>query len=78
VIDLAERAVGKTNPHAVSDLAVAASLGLAAIDGAAANVEINLASLADETVRSAIAKRLEAARAGRRDQVARVVEGSRA
>jgi formiminotetrahydrofolate cyclodeaminase len=73
VIDEAERALGKTNPNAASDLAVAALLGVAALDGAAANVEINLSSLKDEGVRAELAERLAAARTGRREQAARVV-----
>jgi formiminotetrahydrofolate cyclodeaminase len=77
VIELAERALGKTNPNAVSDLVVAALLGVAGMDGAAANVEINLASLKDEQVRSELAERLATARDGRREQAQRVVsEGS--
>ena len=74
VIELAERALGKTNPNAVSDLAVAALLGVAALDGAAANVEINLATLKDEERRIELAERLARARAGRREQAERVVE----
>ena len=62
LIDLAEQALGKTNPNAVSDLAVAALLGVAALDGAAANVEINLSSLEDEQERTRIAERLASAR----------------
>jgi formiminotetrahydrofolate cyclodeaminase len=76
VIDLAERALGKTNANAVSDLAVAALLGSAAVDGAAANVEINLSSLKDEQQRSELATRLAAARDGRAEQAARVVAGA--
>ena len=74
LIELAERALGKMNPNAASDLAVAALLGVAALDGAAANVEINLASLKDEEQRSRIAARLTQARAGRREQAMRIVE----
>lgn len=73
VIDLAERALGRTNPNAASDLAVAALLGVAALDGAAANVEINLVSLKDEPAKAEIADRLAKARHGRREQAARVV-----
>jgi methenyltetrahydrofolate cyclohydrolase len=73
VIDLAEQGLGKTNPNAASDLAVAALLGVAAVDGAAANVEINLGTLKDEKERARLAERLEAARAGRREQAARIV-----
>jgi formiminotetrahydrofolate cyclodeaminase len=77
VIDLAERALGKTNPHAVSDLAVAALLGVAGLDGAAANVEINLSSLKSEARRTELSDRLAVARAGRREQANRIVEGAR-
>ena len=74
LIELAEQALGKTNPNAVSDLAVAALLGVAALDGAAANVEINLSSLKDEEQRTRIAERLANARSGRREQAMRIVE----
>jgi methenyltetrahydrofolate cyclohydrolase len=74
VIDLAEQALGKTNPNAASDLAVAALLGVAAVDGAAANVDVNLSALTDRETIDRIAKRLVTARAGRREQAARIVE----
>jgi methenyltetrahydrofolate cyclohydrolase len=74
VIDLAEQALGKTNPNAASDLAVAALLGVAAVDGAAANVDVNLSALTDRETIDRIAKRLATARAGRREQAARIVE----
>jgi formiminotetrahydrofolate cyclodeaminase len=77
VIDLAERALGKTNPHAVSDLAVAALLGVAGLDGAAANVEVNLTALKDEGRVSELSGRLAAVRAGRREQADRIVERAR-
>jgi formiminotetrahydrofolate cyclodeaminase len=78
VIDLAERALGKTNPHAVSDLAVAALLGVAGLDGAAANVEINVSALKDRGRIAELSGRLAAARAGRREQADRIVERARA
>ena len=73
VIELAGEALGKTNPNAASDLAVAALLGAAALDGAAANVEVNLSSLKDEQEKSRIAERLARAREGRREQAMQVV-----
>lgn len=47
VADLVESLRPITNPNMASDLTVAASLAQAAIKGALANVEINLASLKD-------------------------------
>jgi formiminotetrahydrofolate cyclodeaminase len=76
VIALAERAVGKTNPNAASDLAVAALLGHAAVESAAENVEINLKSLKDEQAHADIAGRLAATREGQAERAARVVERS--
>ena len=77
VVDLAEQAIGKTNPTAASDLAVAALLGAAAVESAAANVEINLKTLKDEAVSGDTTARLAAARAGRDAQARRVVEQTR-
>jgi len=74
VIDLAEQAIGKTNPNAASDLAVAALLGVAAVESAAANVEINLKTLKDASVTSDVSARLQAARGGRDAQARSVVE----
>ena len=74
VIDLAERALGRTNPNAASDLAGAALLGVAALDGAAANVEVNLSSLNDERVKAQLAERLASVRDSRREQAALIVE----
>ena len=51
---------------AASDLAVAALLGVAALDGAAANVEINLAALNHHGRRAELVERLAAARAAAR------------
>ena len=77
VVDLAERALGKTNTNVASDLAVAALLGVAGLDGCATNVEVNLATLKDEGRKSELGTRLAAAHAGRRAQADRVVEGAR-
>jgi formiminotetrahydrofolate cyclodeaminase len=73
VIDLADEALGKTNPNAASDLAVAALLGAAALDGAASNVEVNLSTLKDEREKARIADRLAKARQGRREQAMAIV-----
>jgi len=47
VVDIAEKLKPITNPNMKSDLTTAVALGRAAIEGALANVEINLASLKD-------------------------------
>lgn len=73
VVELAERALGKTNTNVTSDLAVAALLGVVGLDGAAVNVEVNLAALKDEGRKTELATRLAAAQAGRRAQADRVV-----
>jgi glutamate formiminotransferase/formiminotetrahydrofolate cyclodeaminase len=49
VARIIERLKGITNPKMASDLAVALALCRAAIDGALANVEINLESLSDDS-----------------------------
>jgi formiminotetrahydrofolate cyclodeaminase len=46
-----------SNPNMASDLTVAAALSRAAIEGALANVEINLQSLKDENFVNATRKR---------------------
>jgi formiminotetrahydrofolate cyclodeaminase len=48
VAQLVEKLKPITNPNMSSDLTVAAALAKAAVAGALANVEINLASLKDE------------------------------
>jgi formiminotetrahydrofolate cyclodeaminase len=49
VLGLAGRIARLGNPNAVSDAGVAALLAASALEGAALNVEINLASIEDET-----------------------------
>ena len=51
---IATRLVPITNPNMASDLTVARALARAAVEGALANVEINLGSLADEAFVSAV------------------------
>lgn len=48
VLALAERLVPAANPHAISDVGVAAHLATAAVRGAVLNVRINLPGLADD------------------------------
>lgn len=77
VLALAERAVGQSNPNAASDIAVAALLAGAAIASAAANVEINLASLKDQAVAAEMRARLAATHQSREARVNAVVEATR-
>jgi methenyltetrahydrofolate cyclohydrolase len=58
VARLAAQLPGRTNPNVLSDVGVAASSAAAAIESAAINVEINLASLKDEGARAPLADRL--------------------
>jgi formiminotetrahydrofolate cyclodeaminase len=58
VAEWAEKLRPVTNPRMASDLTTAVSMARAAIEGAMANVEINLGSLSDEAFRSEIQTRL--------------------
>jgi formiminotetrahydrofolate cyclodeaminase len=51
-----------TNPNMASDLTVAAALGRAAVEGALANVEINLQSIKDAAFVADIRRQMEALR----------------
>jgi methenyltetrahydrofolate cyclohydrolase len=54
VARLAGRLPGRSNPNVLSDVAVAATCAAAAIEAAAVNVEINLASLHDHATKVAM------------------------
>jgi formiminotetrahydrofolate cyclodeaminase len=54
VARLAARLPGRSNPNVLSDVAVAATCAAAAIESAAVNVEINLASLHDYATKVAM------------------------
>ena len=56
-LDLALTAAEQGNPNSVSDAAVAGACALAAAEGAALNVRINLPSLTEESVATEIATR---------------------
>jgi glutamate formiminotransferase/formiminotetrahydrofolate cyclodeaminase len=57
VVEIAEKLKPITNPNMKSDLTTAVALGRAAIEGALANVEINLASLKDATFIAEVQKK---------------------
>jgi methenyltetrahydrofolate cyclohydrolase len=81
VINLATQLPGRSNPNVLSDVGVAAVTAAAAIEAAAVNVDVNLATLTDPAARAAMTAalgvHLNAAEEGRqlgarvRDQVAR-------
>ena len=56
---LAQVALGKSNPNVASDARVAHLLAEAARDGAVANVEINLGSITDEAFAERMREELE-------------------
>jgi formiminotetrahydrofolate cyclodeaminase len=58
VTRLAADLLGRSNANVVSDLGVAASSAMAALEAAAINVEVNLAMLEDRAVRNDLAGRL--------------------
>lgn len=71
-IRLAERLLERGNPNLISDVGVAASLSAAAMECGWLNVEINLASLRDDGVRSKTRTRMEPLLKGGREAAAAV------
>jgi methenyltetrahydrofolate cyclohydrolase len=59
VVELAAALPGRSNPNVLSDVGVAASLAVAALESAAINVEVNLAGLHDDGVRDGLRKQLD-------------------
>jgi methenyltetrahydrofolate cyclohydrolase len=64
IVDLAAGLLDSGNPNVISDVAVAASNGRAALEAAIVNIEINRASIADEAVGEELAAAIEALTAG--------------
>lgn len=77
-LDLADRVAERGNPNSVSDAGVAGACALAAAEGAALNVRINLPSLTDEKaaaeIRRALENELDRARR-RAEDVRKTVDG---
>ena len=78
VLDVAEEAAPILNPAVISDVMVGALLTRAALESAALNVEINLASMTDPAAIEPLATALDSARAGLDERVSRVLSTGRA
>jgi formiminotetrahydrofolate cyclodeaminase len=59
VIELAAALPGRSNRTVLSDVGVAASLAVAALESAAINVEVNLGALKDQGVRAELRQELD-------------------
>lgn len=69
VIGVLAEIADKVNRNARTDLLVGLNSALAGLQGAAANVRVNLAAIKDEGIRASIAPRLEASLLGAEDEV---------
>ena len=58
VIELAAELPGRSNPNVLSDVGVAAALAAAAIEAAAINVDVNLATLTDSEAKAELTAQL--------------------
>jgi methenyltetrahydrofolate cyclohydrolase len=67
IVALARRILAGANVNVLSDVAVAAASAQAALSAAAVNVEVNLASLHDASLRSALAAALDSHRGASAD-----------
>ena len=77
VIELAEEAAPLLNASVISDVLVGALLAQAALDSAALNVEINLASMTDAATIERYSTELAGARAGVGERVERILAAGR-
>jgi methenyltetrahydrofolate cyclohydrolase len=73
VLEIAEQAAPILNSAVISDVLVGALLAQAALESAALNVEINLASMTDASRAESVAGELELARTGAAERVERVL-----
>ena len=78
VLDLAEAGVDFLNPGPISDIEVAAWLGLGALRSALANVEINARGLTDARAAAALREKMEQLSRGRDAQAERIAARARA
>jgi formiminotetrahydrofolate cyclodeaminase len=78
VLELAEGGAPILNSSVISDVLVGALLARAALEGAALNIDINLATLTDAAAIERYAADLERARLGTTERLQRVLEAGRA
>lgn len=78
VIDLAEQAAPILNPAVISDVLVGALLAQSAVNSAALNVEINLASMSDPGSVQRYSNELTRVRQGLDERVERILSTGRA
>jgi formiminotetrahydrofolate cyclodeaminase len=77
VLELAEESAPLLNVSVISDVMVGAMLAQAALEGAALNVEVNLAAMTDANTVMALQVELDRARAGSSERLTRVLELAR-
>jgi formiminotetrahydrofolate cyclodeaminase len=77
VLAVAEEAAPILNPAVISDVVVGALLAQAALEGAAINVEINLATMTDASAVERYSRELQQVRDGAAQRVQRVVDTGR-
>jgi formiminotetrahydrofolate cyclodeaminase len=78
VLGLADTAAPILNAAVISDVMVGAWLAHAALEGAAINVEVNLAAMTDAPLRARLTAELESLRAGAEEQLQRIQTTGRA
>jgi formiminotetrahydrofolate cyclodeaminase len=77
VLELAEEAAPLLNPAVISDIIVGAVLAQAALEGAALNVEVNLAAMTEARIVEPLQIELDRTRSGSGKRLARVLEKAR-
>jgi formiminotetrahydrofolate cyclodeaminase len=77
LLELADAAAPTLNAAVISDVLVGALLAEAALESAAVNVEVNLATMTDRATVERLEAELRQARAGARDRLARILATGR-
>jgi len=77
VLELAEQAAPLLNAAVISDVMVGAILASAALDSAAVNVEVNLASMTAAAAVESLQNELDRARSGSAERLTRILDAAR-